>query len=50
MKNEDKNKLLRFYYDNDSAELKKIIVGVLKKLGQSNANDLDEFYSIANFF
>ena len=49
MKNEDKNKLLRFYYDNDSAELKKIIVGVLKKLGQSNANDLDEFYSIANY-
>lgn len=49
MKNEEKEKLLRFYYDNDSAELKNIVVGVLLRLGQRNCNDLDEFYSIANF-
>ena len=48
MKNEEKEKLLKFYYDNDSAELKSIINGVLFRLNYSQCNDLDEFYSIAN--
>ncbi len=45
----EKEKLLHFYYDNDSAELKKIVLGVLRRLNYANSNDLEEFYSIANY-
>ena len=47
MKNEEKEKLLKFYYDNDSAELKSSINGVLFRLNYNQCNDLDEFYSMA---